>query len=337
VSGNAVGRHVGRAIGESGATALPPYRPTAFDIIRRRPALRTALAAVVPVGFVTVLLFLPYVLLLVHSFWRLQGGAITHQFTLENYQRLFSTSLYPSTIWFSAGIAIRVTLLSLLLAYPLAYVVAFKVRRHRRLMYMAVIIPLWVSYLVRAYAWKIILGQSGILNGLLEAAGLIDQPLSFLLYSRWAVILALTHIYTPFTLMPIYAVLEAIPPELKEASQDLYAGRWQTFLRITLPLSLPGVLAGSTFAFVLSMGDFLAPQLLGGNDSALMVSNLVWSLFGVAYNWPLGAAVSVVVLALTLFLLWLANKVETAMSYAGERADIAGQRVSVAEAARGGH
>jgi spermidine/putrescine transport system permease protein len=193
-------------------------------------------------------------------------------------------------------------------------------------MYMAVIIPLWVSYLVRAYAWKIILGQSGILNGLLESAGIIREPLTFLLYSRWAVILALTHIYTPFTLMPIYAVLEAIPPALKEASQDLYASRWQTFRHVILPLSLPGVLAGSTFAFVLSMGDFLAPQLLGGNDSALMVSNLVWSLFGVAYNWPLGAAVSVIVLLLTLFLLWLANRVETAMNYGGQAVGRAGGR-----------
>ena len=293
-------------------------RPTLLDRIRTRPGLRTALAAAVPVGFVTALLFIPYVLLLVHSFWRLRGGVITHELTLDNYRRLFGTDLYPSTILFSAGIALRVTLFSLLLAYPLAYLLAFKVTRHKQLMYMAVIIPLWVSYLVRAYAWKIILGQSGILNGLLQSVGVIDQPLTFLLYSRWAVILALTHIYTPFTLLPIYAVLEAIPPALKEASQDLYAGRWQTFSRIVLPLSLPGVLAGSTFAFVLSMGDFLAPQLLGGNDSALMVSNLVWSLFGVAYNWPLGAAVSVVVLLLTLFLLWLASRVEAAMSYGGQ-------------------
>jgi spermidine/putrescine transport system permease protein len=284
-----------------------------------RNRLRTALAAALPVGFVTILLFIPYAMLLVHSFWRLQGGVIRHELTLENYRRLFGTPLYPDTILFSAGIALRVTALSLLLAYPLAYLLAFKVKRHKQLMYMAVIIPLWVSYLVRAYAWKIILGQEGILNGLLQSAGLIDQPLTFLLYSRWAVILALTHIYTPFTLMPIYAVLEAIPPALREASQDLYAGRWQTFLRVILPLSLPGVLAGSTFAFVLSMGDFLAPLLLGGNDSALMVSNLVWSLFGVAYNWPLGAAVSVVVLLMTLFLLWLANKVETAMNYTGRR------------------
>lgn len=291
--------------------------PTLFDRLRSRPTLRTALAAALPVGFVTTLLFVPYALLLVHSFWRLRNGTITHEFTLENYGRLFGTELYPNTILFSAGIALRVTLLSLLLAYPLAYLLAFKVKRHKHLMYMAVIIPLWVSYLVRAYAWKIILGQEGILNGLLASIGLIHEPLTFLLYSRWAVILALTHIYTPFTLMPIYAVLEAIPRGLKEASQDLYAGRWQTFLRIILPLSLPGVLAGSTFAFVLSMGDFLAPQLLGGNDSALMVSNLVWSLFGVAYNWPLGAAVSVVVLLLTLFLLWLANRVETAMNYGG--------------------
>ena len=305
-----------------------------LDGVRARPWLRTTVVAAVPVGFVTLLLFIPYVLLLVHSFWRLRNGAITHELTLENYRRLFGTELYPNTILFSAGIAIRVTLFSLLLAYPLAYLLAFKVRRHKQLMYMAVIIPLWVSYLVRAYAWKIILGQEGILNGLLHAAGIIDQPLTFLLYSRWAVILALTHIYTPFTLMPIYAVLEAIPPALKEASQDLYAGRWQTFLRIVLPLSLPGVLAGSTFAFVLSMGDFLAPQLLGGNDSALMVSNLVWSLFGVAYNWPLGAAVSVIVLLLTLFLLWLANRVEIAMNYAGERpGEQAGRMIG---AARGG-
>ncbi|HEY9014888.1 MAG TPA: hypothetical protein VIM84_07485, partial [Gemmatimonadales bacterium] len=149
------------------------------------PRLGRALAAALPVGFVTVLLFIPYVLLLAQSFWRLRGGTIVHELTLENYRRLFGTPLYPETILFSAGIALRVTLLSLLLAYPLAYLLAFKVKRHRKLMYMAVIIPLWVSYLVRAYAWKIILGQEGILNGLLASLGLIQEPLTFLLYSRW--------------------------------------------------------------------------------------------------------------------------------------------------------
>ena len=298
--------------------------PTWIDRLRSRPRTRTALAAILPVGWVTVFLFLPYLLLLLHSLWRLdENQMIVHQWTLASYRRLFTTSVYPATILFSAQIAFAVTVFSLLLAFPLAYLLAFKVKRHKNLMYMAVIIPLWVSYLVRAYAWKIILGQEGILNGLLSQLGVIHQPLEFLLYSKWAVIIALTHIYTPFTLMPIYAVLEAIPASLKEASQDLYAGRWQTFRHVILPLSLPGVLAGCTFAFVLSMGDFIAPQLLGGNDSALMVSNVVVSLFGVAYNWPLGAAMSVVMLALVVSLLTLANRLEQRFNYSGERAGAA--------------
>ena len=285
--------------------------PTWIDRLRSRPRTRTALAAILPVGWVTVLLFLPYLLLLLHSLWQLdENQMIVHQWTLASYRRLFTTSVYPATILFSAQIAFVVTVFSLLLAFPLAYLLAFKVKRHKNLMYMAVIIPLWVSYLVRAYAWKIILGQHGILNGLLLSLGLIHEPLSVLLYSRAAVVVALTHIYTPFALMPIFAVLEAIPPSLREASHDLYAGGWRTFWHVTLPLSVPGVLAGATFAFVLSMGDFLAPQLLGGNDSALMVSNLVWSLFGVAYNWPLGAAVAVVMLGLTLGLLGLTGAAE---------------------------
>ena len=274
---------------------------------RRRPWL--IVGAAIPLVWVAVTLLLPYALLLVQSFWH-QGanGRPTHELTLANYARLFGTSLYPSTILYSAGVALRVTLASLLLSYPLAYLLAFKVQRHKQLLYMAVIIPLWVSYLVRAYAWKIILGQHGVVNGVLQGFGIVHEPVTFFLYSTAAVVIALTHIYTPFTLMPIYAVLESIPPSLREASHDLYGNRWRTFWHVTLPLSLPGVLAGCTFAFVLSMGDFLAPQLLGGNDSALMVSNLVWSLFGVSSDWPLGAAVSVVMLALTLTLLWLANR-----------------------------
>jgi len=290
-------------------------RRTILDFVRTRPRLKVVLGSAIPVTWVVVTLLLPYALLLVHSFWRLDNGVIVHQLTLENYRRLFGTSLYPATILYSGGVALQVTIFALLLAYPLAYLLAFKVTRHRNLLYMAVIIPLWVSYLVRAYAWKIILGQQGVLNGLLMAAGLTHEPVRALLYSRGAVVLALTHIYTPFALMPIYAVLESIPPSLKEASYDLYAGRWRTFWRVVFPLSFPGVLAGCTFAFVLSMGDFLAPQLLGGSDSALMVSNLVWSLFGVAYNWPLGAAVSTVMLALTLGMLALAARLEQRWSF----------------------
>ena len=302
------------------AAARLTVRPSWVDRLRASGRLKALAGASLPVGWVTGLLVLPYLFLFLHSFFRLENGRLTHELTLENYQRLFGTALYPNTILFSAGIAARVTVVALCLAYPLAYLLAFKVRKHRNLMYMAVIIPLWVSYLVRAYAWKIILGQEGILNGLLTSLGVIHAPLEFLLYSKWAVIIALTHIYTPFTLMPIYAVLEAVPANLKEASQDLYAGRLSTFLHVVLPLSLPGVLAGSTFAFVLSMGDFVAPQLLGGPDSALMISNVVVSLFGVAFNWPLGAAISVVMLTLVVSLLTLANRLERRFDYRGETA-----------------
>ena len=180
---------------------------------------------------------------------------------------------------------------SLLLGYPLAYFLSFYAGKRKDLLYQMVIIPLWVSYLVRAYAWKTILGSDGVFNTLLQYVHLTKHPLDFLLYSPFAVVLTLTHIYTPFTFLPIYAALEHIPRNLVEASHDLGATPAQTFWKVIFPLSIPGVLAGATFAFVLSLGDFLAPQLFGG-PSGIMISNIVVSLFGAAYNWPLGAAIS---------------------------------------------
>jgi spermidine/putrescine transport system permease protein len=261
-----------------------------------------------PLAWVAVFLLVPYLLMFCYSFWSVSSvQTIVHFWTLDNYKELLQKTVYWQTLLRSMWIAARVMGFSLLLGYPLAYFLSFYAGKRKDLLYQMVIIPLWVSYLVRAYAWKIILGDHGILNGLLMAIGVIHAPLDIFLYNRAAVVLALTHIYTPFALMPIYAVLESIPGALKEASHDLYGTRWRTFWHVIFPLSLPGVIAGATFAFVLSMGDFIAPQLLGGADSQLMVSNLVWSLFGVAYNWPLGAAVSVVMLLLTLTLLKLSE------------------------------
>jgi spermidine/putrescine transport system permease protein len=177
-----------------------------------------------------------------------------------------------------------------------------------------VIIPLWVSYLVRAYAWKTILGSDGVLNTLLQYVHLTSHPLEFLLYSPFAVVLTLTHIYTPFAILPIYAALEHIPRNLVEASHDLGATPAQTFWRIIFPLSIPGVVAGATFAFVLSLGDFLAPLLLGG-PSGIMISNIVVSLFGAAYNWPLGAAISLGILVIVVSLLFLSERLEKKWSF----------------------
>src|SRR5438128_6185167 len=189
-----------------------------------------------------------------YSFWSVSPAqSIVHSWTLDNYRELLRVGVYWQTLLRSMWIAARVTFFSLLLGYPLAYYVSFLAGKWKDLLYQLVIIPLWVSYLVRAYAWKTILGSDGVLNTLLQYVHLTKHPLEFLLYSPFAVVLTLTHIYTPFTFLPIYASLEHIPGNLLEASQDLGASPLQTFWPVMVPLSVPGVLAGATFAFVLSL------------------------------------------------------------------------------------
>jgi len=268
-----------------------------------------------PVAWVVVFLFVPYFLMFCYSFWSVSPSqTIVHSWTLDNYRQLMTVDVDRQTLLRSMWIAARVMLFSLLLGYPLAYFLSFHAGRWKDLFYQLVIIPLWVSYLVRAYAWKTILGSDGVLNTLLQYLHVTNHPLEFLLYSPFAVVLTLTHIYTPFTILPIYASLEHIPRNLVEASQDLGASPLETFWRVILPLSLPGVIAGATFAFVLSLGDFLAPLLLGG-PSGIMISNIVVSLFGAAYNWPLGAAISLCMLVLVVCLLFLSERLEKNWSF----------------------
>lgn len=262
-----------------------------------------------PLLWVGLFLLLPYALMFAHSFWLVRDGFILHHWNLCNYAKLFSNPVYLGVLLRSMRIAAGVTFLTLLLGYPLAYFMSFHAGVRKELLYQLVIVPLWVSYLVRGYAWKTILGSEGVLNGFLQYLHITDQPVGFLLYSPFAVVLVLTHIYTPFVFLPLYASLEHIPRNLIEASHDLGATPRSTFFRVILPLSLPGLLAGATFAFVLSLGDFLAPLLVGG-PSSIMIANIVQSLFGTAYDWPLGAAISVCILLLTISLLFLTERLE---------------------------
>jgi spermidine/putrescine transport system permease protein len=274
-----------------------------------------AAVTVPPLMWVMTFLVVPYFLMFCYSFWTVSASqTIVHTWTLDNYRQLLAVNVYRQTLLRSMWIAARVTLFSLILGYPLAYFLSFHAGGRKELYYQLVIIPLWVSYLVRAYAWKTILGSEGVLNTLLQYVHLTHHPLEFLLYSPFAVVLTLTHIYTPFTFLPIYAALEHVPRNLVEASNDLGASPRQTFWRVIFPLSIPGVLAGATFAFVLSLGDFLAPALLGG-PSGIMISNIVVSLFGAAYNWPLGAAISLCMLALVVSLLFLSERLEKKWSF----------------------
>src|SRR5271167_1241912 len=268
-----------------------------------------SLVSLPPLLWVGIFLLLPYALMFVHSFWMVRDGFIVHHWNLDNYAALFTKPVYLQVLLRTMRIAASVTLCSLLLGYPLAYYFSFHAGARKEILYQLVIVPLWVSYLVRGYAWKTILGSEGVLNGFLQYLHLTREPVSFLLYSPFAVVLVLTHIYTPFVFLPIYAALEHIPRPLVEASQDLGASPRATFFRVILPLSMPGLLAGATFAFVLSLGDFLAPLLVGG-ASGTMIANVVQSLFGAAYDWPLGAAVSVCILIFTLTLLSLTETFE---------------------------
>ena len=267
-----------------------------------------------PLAWVTLFLLAPYLLMFCYSFWAVASGNVVHQWNLGNYHALLAKEVYRDTLLRSLWIATRVTIFALLLGYPLAYFLSFYAGARKDLLYQLVIIPLWVSYLVRAYAWKTILGTDGVLNTLLQFFHITRHPVDSLLYSPFAVVLTLTHIYTPFVVLPIYAAMEHVPRNLVEASQDLGASPTQTFWRVIFPLSAPGMVAGATFAFVLSLGDFLAPQLLGG-PSGIMISNIVVSLFGAAYNWPLGAAISFCILLLVVSLLVLAERLEKKWSY----------------------
>lgn len=273
-----------------------------------------ASVSIPPLLWVVLFLLVPYALLFCYSFWTVSEQTIVRQWNLGNYRELLENPMYLGVLFRSMRIAGAVTGLSLLLGYPLAYYLSFYAHSRKELLYQLVIIPLWVSYLVRAYAWKTILGTDGVLNALLQYLHIVDQPVQFLLYSPFAVVLTLTHIYTPFAFLPIYASLEHIPRNLVEASHDLGASPTATFWRVIIPLSLPGVLAGATFAFVLSLGDFLAPLLLGG-PSGVMISNVVVSLFGAAYDWPLGAAISLSMLVLVVGLLLLVERLERRLSF----------------------
>jgi len=261
-----------------------------------------------PLLWVTVFLLAPYAILFCYSFWSVSSAqTIVHNWNLQNYLQLARNPIYLQVLFRSMRIATSVTVFALLLGYPLAYYLSFHAAKRKDLLYQLVIIPLWASYLVRGYAWKTILGSDGVLNGFLQYLHFTHKPVEFFLYSPFAVIITLTHIYTPFTLLPIYASLEHIPRNLVEASHDLGSSPWSTFRRVILPLSLPGVLAGGTFAFVLTLGDFLAPLLVGG-PSGIMISNVVVSLFGAAYNWPLGAAISFCMMALVVTLLFITER-----------------------------
>jgi spermidine/putrescine transport system permease protein len=261
-----------------------------------RPSLAPASAQLAPgTAFYLVFLVAPLGLLLAYSFFRAGFFETEPAFTLESYRSVFGDSLYRdvflNTVWVAAVVAVIVVVL----AYPFAYFATFVFPMRRELLLFFVLVSLFAGYLVRIYAWRTILGREGVINSALTSLGVIDEPLSFLLYSRFAVILTFVSILMPFAILPLYASMQNVPRELLEAARDLGAGAIARFRTVILPLTRTGARTAFAFAFLLSAGDFVTPTLLGG-AKGLMVGNVIADQFGASSNLPLGAALGVVVI-----------------------------------------
>jgi spermidine/putrescine transport system permease protein len=252
----------------------------------------------------------PLALTFLMSFNSTDGVQIIRTLTLKNYALFFTDPLYVSVLAKSMIVALIIAVLSILTAYPLAYLVSFRLRRGKQLLFMLSIIPLWVSYLVRIIAWRTILGNKGVINSALLAIGAIREPLTFLLYNRFAIAITLTYICIPFVFIPVYTALEKIPRNILEASSDLGAGELRTFFNVVFPLSLPGLVTGFIFAFIIALGDYIIPIQLGGTQG-IMFGNLIWNQFGFAFNWPLGAALGFILFGISVVVLTATSRFGT--------------------------
>jgi spermidine/putrescine transport system permease protein len=254
---------------------------------------------------------IPFAIMVVMSFWTQVGFDIDTTFTLANYGEAADGRVYRALLIRSLAISGTVTVVTVLLAYPMAYYVAFHVHRRKLLWIILMTLPFWTSYLLRVFAWKVILGFNGVINSGLKALGLIDQPLEFLLYSPTAVVITLAHAWAAFAILPIYVSLEKIDRSLLEAAADLGDGPIGRFLRVTLPLSLPGVVASMLIIFIPTVGDYVTPALVGGPDG-MMLANIIYGQFGRVNNWPMGAALAISMLitvaVIALVCMWLTRK-----------------------------
>ena len=245
---------------------------------------------------IILLMLIPMILMLSFSFFtQISFVEIDYTFTIQRYIDFFQKNLLVTLLIKSVKISFLVTLVTLLTAYPVCYYIAFYVKKNKMLWLVMLTLPFWTSYLLRVFSWKIILGTKGVINSSLITAGLLSEPLTFLMYSETAGIITLTHAYAAFALLPLYVSLEKIDFSLIEAGRDLGLSRLEVFWKITFPLSMPGVIGAILIIFIPTVGDYVTPALLGGTDGR-MLSNMIQAYFGKINNIPLGAASATIML-----------------------------------------
>ena len=257
-----------------------------------------ALVAALPV----LVIVAPIGSFLAMSFARVENHQIVRDWSFDNYAAFFANASYVGTFFGTLWLCFEVVLLALLIGYPLAWFIWRQAGTRRYLLLQMAALPLFMSYIVKLYTLRAMLGLNGIVNQVLVGIGLLEKPSQIFLYNQRAVLITMVVIYLPFVVLPIFLTLERIPRSLLRASTDLGAGGWDTFRRVVLPLSLPGTIAGALFAFVLALGDFVTPQMVGGT-TGFTLGRVIWSQFGLAFNWPFGAAMAVLLMAVALLLI----------------------------------
>jgi spermidine/putrescine transport system permease protein len=274
-----------------------------------------AIALLAAYGLPVFFILLPLCGFLVYSLFWVEGTELHYDLTLVNYRRFFTDEIYIPVLRQTVVLCLEVAALCIAFGYPVAYFLSGLKGRKKFTLLMLLLVPLLMSYIIKMYAIRSILGGNGFLNRTLIALGIVDQPLTFFVFNLNAVLLTLSVLLLPFAILPIFLSLERIPKNLLEASSDLGGSNAQTFFRVILPLSLPGVVSAATFVFVLAIGDFLTPQMVGG-QSGFTFGRVIYSQFGTAFNWPFGAALSVILSGLVIVAIVIGTR------FGGERAGV---------------
>jgi putative spermidine/putrescine transport system permease protein len=276
-------------------------------LLWRRPWLRAALLLLPPLAWFVVIYLASLVLLLITAFWQINDFTtqIEQVWNLNNFQTILLDPTYRLIIGRTVALAAAVTITDAAIAFPLAYFMArVASRRTQRLLFAAVLLPLWASYLARVYSWILILNHSGLLNWSMQSIGLPAPNLGYTNVAMWIVF---SYIWLPFMIIPTYSAMERVPESLMEAAADLGARRWRAVRDVVLPLALPGVVAGSIFTFSLTLGDYITPVLVGGAGSTF-IGNVVYSNVGIANNVPFAAALATVPVAIMAVYLLVAKR-----------------------------
>jgi len=256
--------------------------------------------------FVILLILVPLASFLSYSFFTVEGLEINHDLSLSNYKEFLIGEIYINTLLRTVLLALIVMFSCILLGYPVAYFLARYAGRFKYAILLMLIIPLFMSYIIKIYMMRSILGYSGLINKVLKMLNIIDKPLEFFLWNQNSVIITLVIILLPLIIIPTFTSLEKIPKNIVEASFDLGCKPFQAFKYVIFPIGFPGLVVGSIFVFILALGDFVTPQLVGGT-SGFTFGKIIYSNFGLAFNWPFGAALASVLLLISVIIILLTN------------------------------